>query len=152
MIYLVYYSLSLLILTVFEVNLSLKLKFEAKNILYHFEKYIYNFYKEILLNKDKVYNFEKILDVIFMKRNEFIFWSHYHLEDIFHAIEWISEEKKYFYSLLDKNYSSEKEIINIKNMIDSTYKLIYIDDFLRLLLTIMTLWVYKLFVSDKKYC
>ncbi|MFZ5341459.1 MAG: hypothetical protein ACOZBL_02670 [Patescibacteria group bacterium] len=73
MIYLVYYSLSLLILTVFEVNLSLKLKFEAKNILYHFEKYIYNFYKEILLNKDKVYNFEKILDVIFMKRNEFIF-------------------------------------------------------------------------------
>lgn len=142
-IYFVYYFAILFLTILVEILLSKRINKELKKNIYNMEKYVYNFYKEIILNKEKIYNFDKALDVLFLSRKDFFFWSHDKIEDYINFINSISEEKKYFYTLFGKTRLGENEVLILKSALEETYQLFFFRDILRKILLFLSLGLYR---------
>lgn len=123
-----------------------------KYIVKSFDNFFYDYSLWIHFNKDKFYDFDKAIEVIFYNQKKFIWlcsYELYHSRDYAHTfkndINYV--ETKLLY---DDKVFNHSVIANLEDIIYNSFWIIRINKFFYYMMSIMSIWIINLIKTPKK--
>lgn len=151
-----YYYLALYLITFILFSIVyMVLKKHKKRLLgilvYGIETMNYDFISTTFNSKDKIFDYQKTIEILFDGKEKFIKWKHYKVKDFYAYYQDLQTNMDYLEELLDKKVFNNS-FSQLQNAFNLVFRLNKVYNFVVVVLSVLSLWLFSLFFKDRNYC